>query len=100
MKYRNNDRNYRSTVTVAYNYIQHTVLLQIFARSLFLRILRVNLQSQNYDRNNWASVSEPHTCDFNTTFSLYVCYWGEPERAPHSRDLHHFFMSYVRLSVR
>ena len=27
--------------------------------------------------------------------SLY--YWGEPERAPHSRDLHHFFMSYTRL---
>ena len=25
--------------------------------------------------------------------------WGEPERAPHSRDLHHFFTSYVRLSV-
>ena len=24
-------------------------------------------------------------------------HWGEPERAPHSRDLH-FFMSYVRLS--
>ena len=24
--------------------------------------------------------------------------WGEPERAPHSRDLHHFFM-YVCLSV-
>ena len=22
--------------------------------------------------NNWASVSEPHTCDFNATFSLYV----------------------------
>ena len=22
----------------------------------------------------WASVSEPHTCDFNATFSLYVCY--------------------------
>ena len=21
----------------------------------------------------WASVSEPHTCDFNATFSLYVC---------------------------
>ena len=21
--------------------------------------------------------------------------WGEPERAPHSRDLHHFFMSYA-----
>ena len=21
---------------------------------------------------NWASVSEPHTCDFNATFSLYV----------------------------
>ena len=35
---------------------------------------------------------------------LYVCAcvldnWGEPERAPHSRDLHHFFMSHVRLSV-
>ena len=28
----------------------YTVLLQIFARSLFLRILRVNLQSQKYDR--------------------------------------------------
>ena len=25
-------------------------------------------------------------------------HWGEPERAPHSRDLHHFFM-YVCLSV-
>ena len=24
--------------------------------------------------------------------------WGEPERAPHSRDLHHFFVSYVRLT--
>ena len=23
-------------------------------------------------KNNWASVSEPHTCDFNATFSLYV----------------------------
>ena len=22
--------------------------------------------------------------------------WGKPERAPHSRDLHHFFMSYIR----
>ena len=22
---------------------------------------------------NWASVSEPHTCDFNATFSLYIC---------------------------
>ena len=22
--------------------------------------------------NNWASVSEPHTCDFNATFSLYL----------------------------
>ena len=21
---------------------------------------------------NWASVSEPHTCDFNATFSLYI----------------------------
>ena len=33
----------------------------------------------------------------------YLCYrddnWGEPERAPHSRDLHHFFM-YVYLSIR
>ena len=27
----------------------------------------------SYDfQNNWASVSEPHTCDFNATFSLYV----------------------------
>ena len=24
--------------------------------------------------NDWASVSEPHPCDFNATFSLYVCY--------------------------
>ena len=24
--------------------------------------------------------------------------WGEPERAPHSRDLHHFFVSYIRLT--
>ena len=26
--------------------------------------------------NYWASVSEPHTCDFNATFSLYIdiCY--------------------------
>ena len=24
--------------------------------------------------------------------------WGEPERAPHSRDLHHFFVSYTRLT--
>ena len=23
-------------------------------------------------RGNWASVSEPHTCDFNATFSLYI----------------------------
>ena len=23
---------------------------------------------------NWASVSEPHTCDFNATFSLYNFY--------------------------
>ena len=23
--------------------------------------------------HNWASVSEPHTCDFNATFSLYIC---------------------------
>ena len=23
---------------------------------------------------NWASVSEPHTCDFNATFPLYVVY--------------------------
>ena len=22
--------------------------------------------------DNWASVSEPHTCDFNATFSLYI----------------------------
>ena len=22
---------------------------------------------------NWASVSEPHTCDFNAAFSLYIC---------------------------
>ena len=22
--------------------------------------------------SNWASVSEPHTCDFNATFSLYT----------------------------
>ena len=21
---------------------------------------------------SWASVSEPHTCDFNATFSLYI----------------------------
>ena len=33
----------------------------------------------NYHRtlcNNWASVSEPHTCDFDATFSLYIilCY--------------------------
>ena len=28
----------------------------------------------NHDSpDNWASVSEPHTCDFNTTFSLYIC---------------------------
>ena len=25
------------------------------------------------NHNNWASVSEPHTCDFNATFSLYIC---------------------------
>ena len=25
------------------------------------------------DVPNWASVSEPHTCDFNATFSLYIC---------------------------
>ena len=24
------------------------------------------------NNNNWASVSEPHTCDFNATFSLYI----------------------------
>ena len=24
--------------------------------------------------HNWASVSEPHTCDFNATFPLYVVY--------------------------
>ena len=24
--------------------------------------------------SNWASVSEPHTCDFNATFSLYTVY--------------------------
>ena len=24
--------------------------------------------------HNWASVSEPHTCDFNATFSLYDIY--------------------------
>ena len=31
---------------------------------------------------------------------IYTPYdnWGEPERAPHSRDLHHIFM-YVSLSV-
>ena len=23
--------------------------------------------------NYWASVSEPHTCDFNATFPLYIC---------------------------
>ena len=27
-----------------------------------------------------------------------VLIWGEPERAPHSRDLHHFLVSYVRPS--
>ena len=37
------------------------------------------------NHNNWASVSEPHTCDFNATFSLYN--WGEPERAPHEREV-------------
>ena len=32
------------------------------------------------------------------TAAHFILYWGEPERAPHSRDLHHFFM-YVCLSV-
>ena len=31
--------------------------------------------------------------------NIILSYWGEPERTPHSCDLHHFFMSYVRLSV-
>ena len=31
---------------------------------------------------NWASVSEPHTCDFNATFSLYVI--GASVSEPHT----------------
>ena len=31
------------------------------------------IQSAKYTViSNWASVSEPHTCDFNATFSLYI----------------------------
>ena len=26
--------------------------------------------------HNWASVSEPHACDFNATFSLYNIYYN------------------------
>ena len=26
----------------------------------------------NGGENNWVSVSEPHTCDFNAAFSLYI----------------------------
>ena len=34
----------------------------------------VFLNSCEYNNGNcsWASVSEPHTCDFNATFSLYI----------------------------
>ena len=32
--------------------------------------IRLVIQETLY---NWASVSEPHTCDFNATFSLYIC---------------------------
>ena len=28
---------------------------------------------KNHTDHNWASVSEPHTCDFNATFPLYIC---------------------------
>ena len=31
----------------------------------------VTILAEHY---NWASVSEPHTCDFNATFSLYIVY--------------------------
>ena len=37
---------------------------------------RFEFSKVQYSFINWASVSEPHTCDFNATFSLYIymCY--------------------------
>ena len=52
------DHDYVGLAQARPNYSAHhdTVLLQIFARSLFLRILRVNLQSQKYDRKNMIAI--------------------------------------------
>ena len=52
-------------------------LLHRKLRIVALYILRYKASEHIFthmDMSNWASVSEPHTCDLNATFSLYVCY--------------------------
>ena len=36
-------------------------------------VISVTTPTDNTHYYYWASVSEPHTCDFNATFSLYIC---------------------------
>ena len=80
---------------------------------LFISTIIV-LLSQALRRNVMFTQARPPQCPaFRLVIKLQVFYtpimttwyvnhynWGEPERAPHSRDLHHFFMSYVRTYVR
>ena len=72
-----------------------TVLLQIFARSLFLRILRVNLQSQKYDRNNylagcgWGQITYIHvhvaaSCEKDEYQQPLQPCWTQSDREEHS----------------
>ena len=56
-----------------------------------------NSRSRSFD-HNWASVSEPHTCDFNATFSLYVyimLYIYIYIVAKHSRGQDQFFVGHT-----